>query len=303
MTTPRLKLPVIVLIVGLMTASGLFLPRPVQARTSPPDNKKLFTDANNLLSEEKYGMALPIFLDILESEPDNANIHYKAGICYLYGYTEKAKAVPHLRIANAHTSQTYKEDTYKETNAPEDATYHLAHAFHLTNQIDSAIFYFMKFNEIVSEDNTDLKKDIGRQLQMCEEAKVLMKKPQNITITSLGTLINTPFPEYAPVISADETTLIFTSRRDNSTGGNLTETGEYFEDIMISFKENGEWSRPLSIGSNINTDGHEATIGLSVDGQTLFIYKDDLGDGNIYISHLEGDVWTAPEKMGPTINS
>ena len=34
-----------------------------------------------------------------------------------------------------------------------------------------------------------------------------------ITITNLGKTINTSFPEYAPVISADGEMLVFTSRR------------------------------------------------------------------------------------------
>ncbi|MCB0429030.1 MAG: PD40 domain-containing protein [Flavobacteriales bacterium] len=267
------------------------------------DNRKSFEKAQAYLSDENYQKALPLLEQILETDPENANVHYLVGICYLESQSNKSLAIPHFRYAINHTTSSYKEEYFKETKAPDDAMYHLARAFHLSNQIDSALYYFEKFNTIVADDKLDIKKQVAKKIEECNTAKELMANPVNITITSLGINVNSPFPEYAPVLSADESTLIFTSRRDNSTGGELTPSGEYFEDILISFKENGEWSKPLSIGSNINTPGHEATIGLSVDGQQLFIYKDDMGDGNIYVSHLEGDVWTTPEKLGFTINS
>jgi Tol biopolymer transport system component len=79
---------------------------------------------------------------------------------------------------------------------------------------------------------------------------------------------------------------------------------KYFEDIFVSQKdENGEWGKPVSIGTNINTEGHEATIGLSADGQELYIYRDDFGDGNIYVCELKGSSWTEPKLLNDNVNS
>jgi outer membrane protein OmpA-like peptidoglycan-associated protein len=132
---------------------------------------------------------------------------------------------------------------------------------------------------------------------------MLTAAPIAMEVKNIGKTINSEFPEYAPVISADESVLIFTSRRPNTTGGKIAEDGSFFEDIYISYNQNGEWTEPKSIGENINTPGHEATIGLSVDGQQLLIYKDDNGDGNIYYSKLDGDTWQAPIKLSDNINS
>ena len=57
------------------------------------------------------------------------------------------------------------------------------------------------------------------------------------------------------------------------------------------------------MGNNINTPGHEATIGISADGQQLLIYKDDAGDGNIYLSRLMGENWMTPQKLTENVNS
>src|SRR5207249_1082708 len=103
----------------------------------------------------------------------------------------------------------------------------------------------------------------------------------------------------SPVISADESMLAFTSRR-LGTGGKMNKTinDEYFEDIWVCNRgPYGTWTKAKSIGSAINTEGNEAVIGLSADGQEMYVYRDDNGDGNIYISKLGGNYWDAPAKL------
>ena len=58
------------------------------------------------------------------------------------------------------------------------------------------------------------------------------------------------------------------------------------------------------IQEGINSAGHDASIALSVDGQTLFVYKDtEIGSGDIYISERNGLAWTYPTKLNTNINS
>jgi hypothetical protein len=76
---------------------------------------------------------------------------------------------------------------------------------------------------------------------------MLSEAPIAMEVKNIGKTINSAFPEYAPVISADESVLIFTSRRNTSTGGKIAEDGGFFEDIYISYNINGEWTEPKSI--------------------------------------------------------
>jgi Tol biopolymer transport system component len=79
---------------------------------------------------------------------------------------------------------------------------------------------------------------------------------------------------------------------------------KYFEDVFVSKKEeDGSWGKPMNLGSRINTEGHEASIGLSADGQELYIYRDDFGDGNIYVCKMEGSAWSEPELLNENVNS
>ena len=94
---------------------------------------------------------------------------------------------------------------------------------------------------------------------------------------------------------------MFTSCRDNTTGGKRDEYGEYFEDIYMAENEGMKWGAAKNLGKPLNTDTHDAIIGLSNDGQKLFIYKIDNG-GDLYESTLKGDKWSKPKSMGSKIN-
>lgn len=140
-------------------------------------------------------------------------------------------------------------------------------------------------------------------LQHLKNAEKYMEKPLKVEITNLGGVLNSLNPDYAPVISADESVLLFTSRRPGSTGGKLAGDGLPYEDIYVSEKQaDGKWSPPRNIGPPLNTAVHDACIALSADGQTLFLFNSDNG-GDIFMSRLRGTRWLAPKNMGSPINS
>ena len=45
--------------------------------------KKLMKDANNAFASDNYGAALPVYLEVLQREPGNADANLYAGVCYL----------------------------------------------------------------------------------------------------------------------------------------------------------------------------------------------------------------------------
>jgi len=129
--------------------------------------------------------------------------------------------------------------------------------------------------------------------------------PLDVKIKNMGDSVNDAMPDFAPVISADERMMIFTHRGTNNVGG-----GEFapdsiaFDDVMITYrKDNGDWTTPKSISPYINTSGNDGSVGLTADGQTLLIYKDDNGDGNLYYSQYDGKEWSIPVKYGSNINT
>ncbi|MDF2436989.1 MAG: hypothetical protein K0Q95_1365 [Bacteroidota bacterium] len=275
----------------------------VFSQGSKAEYREYFTQGNLLILEENYPLALKYFLDAYKIDSTNANINYKVGYCYLKSANEKNKALYYLKKSLTDVSHNYNDMEPREKNAPEMVYYLTGEAYRLAYNFNESNTYFNKFKEIVGDKNKELTKDLDKQIETNYTGIELIKDTAVVTIMNLGDSVNTQFPEYSPVISADESTLIFTSRRPGSTGNDKTDNDQFFEDIYYCLKlPNGLWSSPKTIGTNINTNDNEADIGLSADGQQLFVYR-GVNGGDIYYSNLEGETWSPLIAMNENINT
>ncbi len=281
----------------------LLISAPIFSQGGKADYRENFTQGNYLILEQNYSLALKHFKDAYQIDSSNANINYKMGFCYLESAAEKSKALYYLEKAVQNVGHNYNPEDPKEKKAPELAYYSIGVAYRLAYRFSESNNYFNKFKDIVGTRNKELAKDLEKQVETNFNAIEFIKDSVIVTINNLGDSVNTIYPDYSPVISADESTLIFTSRRPGSTGGEKTENDQFLEDIYICHKkEDGTWSSAQSIGVNINTIGSEANISLSADGQQLFVYR-DVNGGDIYYSNLEGDTWSGLTPLSYNINS
>ncbi|MFI5151218.1 MAG: hypothetical protein ACHQRM_15915 [Bacteroidia bacterium] len=252
--------------------------------------------AEYFFDDGQFLRALPFFQKLVDSDSTNAYYHYKLGICYLHNSEAKAKSISELELAQ------------QINPSLPDMKCYLGMAYHLNNKFDEAIDLF---NRYLSENPSAAKKKLASHyIEYCQNGKILIQRPMDADLVNTGSVVNTSADEYAPVISSDESTLIFTYKGERSKGGLMDEnfnpdpSGDYYEDIFISQRVGKDWLTPESISDNINTKGHDASIALSSDGQTLFIFKSTEKDkGDIYMSVLKGDQWSEPAKLGPNINS
>lgn len=201
------------------------------------------------------------------------------------------------------------EEVFKLEPKSGEAEYYLARAYHLNYKFDDAITRIdaLKKNKKIFNSR---KTEIMRLREMCLNAKQLIEKATEVTIKNIGEPLNSGGSEYVPVITSDESVIIFTYKGARGTGGKMDKygnpdpNGDYFEDIFISYKLGDKWLLPESIGENINSPGHDAAIALSADGQKLFVYKDtEESSGDIFMSYLEGDIWGYPIALNENINS
>lgn len=267
------------------------------------DYRSKFTEGNYLILEGNYARALKVFIEAYNLDSSSANINFKVGFCYLKTISQKSKALPYLERAVLNTSKNYVDMEPREKAAPVNAFYFYGEALHLNYKFDEAIANYEKFKSFLKPSQTEFIADIDHHIEVSNNAKLFVPAPIPVIISNLGDSINTSYPDYSPVLSADENTMIFTSRRPGSTGGDKTDEDEFFEDIYVSYrKPDSTWTSPVSISPNVNTITHEASVGLTADAQTLLIYKDSNG-GDIYYSTLDGNNWTFPQQMGSDINS
>lgn len=234
--------------------------------------------------------ALKAYQEIYPLDSLNPRLNYKIGISIYSLRRKQETAIPYFERAAA-------KNVF-------DAYYYLGQLYHLTLRFDEALAAYNKYKSCPGEKRFS-DKEIERQIIITNTAEEMMKKPARISIVNMDDPINSSYPDYVPLTSADESVMIFTSRRPGSTGNLLDPNGEYFEDVYISYRMDDGWTEPKSISPNINTNGHDACVALSANGEKLFIYRtnEDLTAGDIYISKLEGREWSVPEKLGPDINT
>ena len=265
--------------------------------------KDYFREGSFLTLEENYDLALKNFVRAYELDSSSANINYNLGVCYLKSYSQKIKAEYYLSKAITNIVKTYKMDDPNEKAAPPLTFFYYAQALHINYKFDEAIAQYDKFAAYIPADKQWVK-DLAYYRKQSEYAKELVAIPMNVQISNLGDSINSEYPDFSPVLSADERMLIFTTRRPTSTGAERTPDGQYFEDIVVSYKDNeGRWSKPVPLSEFVNTNGHEASINLTPDGQTLIVYRDDGGNGNIYFSQWDGKTWSSLQQFGSDINT
>jgi hypothetical protein len=258
-----------------------------------------FLTAEEHIQEMNYARALPLLEELNKMEPENGSVQFKLGICLLKLSGYKDKAVNYLEKANKNVSKQYNPTNYKDTTAPYETPFFLAQAYFHNHQFVKAESLFQQFkNDVAHVVDEQFIDEIDRYLAFIKNAARFVNNPIDVNIQHLPEGINTSAIEYGPVVSGDETMLVFTSNRDDSNMSDLDSS-----DDLFSVKKDGNvWGEPKRMKS-INTVEHEASVSLSFDGQTLVIYRNDGGDGNLYISEFDGVDWTTPEVMSDVINS
>jgi hypothetical protein len=271
------------------------------------DYREIYDQAEENFINQNYTAALALYIRLDSMESGNANINFKIGFCYLNAPTYKVKSIPYLEFAIKNITYRYGEGDINEKQAPFVSYYYLAKAYHLNYEFDKAIAMYEKYKTELGTGKkvADEIAEVDHDIETCNFGKELIKTPKAVIIENLGENINSKYPDYSPVISLDEKTIMFTSRRAGGTSDTTDVDGRYFEDIYTSTysDDNEMWKEAVSIGPNINTVDHEAVVNLSADGHKLLIYKDDGGNGNIYVSTLNGEEWGIPEYIERPINS
>lgn len=116
---------------------------------------------------------------------------------------------------------------------------------------------------------------------------------------NIGKPINSKFFESHACFSPDGNTIYFTSNRRESIGG---------MDIFVSnLNEDGEWSDPLNLGGNVNTELNEETPFICEDGKTLYFSSQGhatIGGYDIFVTRLQDDgSWSKPEALPYPVNT
>ncbi len=246
----------------------------------------------------RYALALPHYLAAQQRNPDNAALNAKIGDCYLHSGT-KALALPYLQHAQALAPV-----------ADPRTHYLLGRALHLNAKWAEAIKEYQLSapmgrggKKAADGELTVTADDLARRVRECRNGQELEKHPVRVFVDNAGPEVNSAYADYGPVVAADEASMLFTSRRPNGPGAPKDPDGDsYFEDIYQTAWLGKAWRTAANLRAPVNTDGHDATVGLAPDGQRLLVYVDENG-GDLQESNLRGTAWGKPQRLGSRINS
>ncbi len=268
------------------------------------DRKSEFKEANKAYEEAlemlqvpagypaNYEDAIPLLKQVYKFNPKSADVCFWLGVCEINSA---------LKFDALHF--------FKEAYALKPAVhpmihYYIGYSQQLHYAWDEAIYEYGLYKNALSP-SSDAEKllMVDKRIRECESGKKLCENPVRVWIDNLGPNINTKDAEYAPTITADESVIIFTARREEGVGDDKDIDG-WMEDIYISEKDpSGNWVKSKGISENINTKGHDATVGLSNDGQMLITYVGAKNSGDLYYSMREGTGWSKLKDMGKNINT
>jgi outer membrane protein OmpA-like peptidoglycan-associated protein/tetratricopeptide (TPR) repeat protein len=116
---------------------------------------------------------------------------------------------------------------------------------------------------------------------------------------NLGAAVNSQAWDSQPAVTPDGSTLYFVSNRPGGLGG--------YDIWKTSLNAQGEWSKPVNLGPEINTPFDDMTPFVHPDGKTLYFSSNGwpgLGNMDIYYCRASEDGnWGKPVNIGYPINT
>ncbi|HTF81767.1 MAG TPA: hypothetical protein VL947_08580, partial [Cytophagales bacterium] len=121
----------------------------------------------------------------------------------------------------------------------------------------------------------------------------------NMVATKLGTSVNSPYPEFGPLLSSDGRTLYFSRRGDpKNVGGEKDE-----EDIWYAAWDSKakKWKEAQNIGKPLNNKEPNFINSITPDGNTILLGNTYLPDGTMgagaSVSYRTASGWTTPQNL------
>lgn len=244
-----------------------------------------------LLANEQYVQAA-------EMDPDNIEANYMAGRTSLQT-NSKASASKYLLRVYA-----------LEPNYKFNVLYMIGQGYHYGLEFEKAIDYYNqyldKLNQSGKSSGEDFtpKEQVERRIYECHNGLEFVNAPGDYTIENAGPAINSEWDDFAPVVTADESFMAFTTRRqDGNSNVNVFDDMLFYEDVFYSNRSGDNWMPANNIGPPVNIIYHSSNLAISADGTQLYLFKSQNG-GDIFLSEkLDDGTWSEPVPLNENVNS
>ncbi len=288
----------------------------VSSQAQYASEEEMKTAANEMFEEENYVGSIKLFSQLLSTYPKDPSYNYKYGACVLFGSRDKEKSLKYLKFA------------VTKSNVDPVAYYFLAKAYHHNYQFAPAIVNYNKYKGKTTTKEHQ-KYNIDREIQMCQNGEQLIKSMTDIGVLSKkeikatdffrsyqlngigGKIIVKPddFKSKLDKKRNENSVIYLGEKKDMVVYSSYGKTGATGKDIYrVNKLPNGEWTKPISIGEEINTEFDEDYPFLHPDGRTLYFSSkgyNSMGGYDIFKSTINPQTgkWTYPENLDFPINT
>lgn len=250
---------------------------------------KLYEESQRLMQQRKFPEAIEKLTSAVQKDNNFIEAHLRLAFSY--------ELMREMKAQQFHLEQIIRIDSknakYKNVYYSLGKLYFNQGKYKLAEEMLTKLKSFGIDHDRIKKDVIVLEENIFFAIEN-------MKNPLDIHPKPLPAILNS-FPlQYFPVLTADENSIIYTTRDGVSFHDD--------ENIVISEKdENGNWTKPISISPNINSQFNEGTCTITADGRTLIFTncegRQSVGGCDLYITFKTGNEWSEPKNLGRNINS
>jgi hypothetical protein len=260
---------------------------------------KEYSYAVSLANNKDFERAITIFKRVLKAQPNSPETLYYLGYCYL-----NTSEGPDSAIIYFNRGINALPQSDKTSALGIDLQYSISKSYHKLLKPAEAIASFEKLLTLLPENDLVFRKEIGREIEMCQNTIELLKKPVKLEVKNLGNTVNTKYDDHSPLVTIDGSTLFYTSRRASSYSQFMPD-GQYSEKIYFSSLDtvSGKWEKARILNKIFKREGHESCVSISADGQELYLFRNDMDGQKLYVSLFDGTSWAEPAKLPKPINS
>ncbi len=234
--------------------------------------------ADVFFMQKKYANAVGLYEQLIAANENDFKAIYKAGICYLeLGVIESS--VEYLEIVKQVNDTTIK-----------DFGFWYAKASYYHQEFDTALYYLRRTSATYGKEAMVLLQNINNAITIRQDKK-------EYVVENLGEIVNSPQADFAPLLSRDRKTLLFSRNKHNKK---LHEDGQEItehEIVETSIKNNNVWTKPKPIIGLADTS--LVAIQLTDDDHKLYLQQ----NGDIFMSESVGGTWKKPIYVEGYLNS
>lgn len=250
-------------------------------------SQKSLKKADEAFDSRQYYSAVNLYKDAYASASKEA----KPRIMYRAGMSSQ-------KINDYKGAEAYYQKAIAAGFDDPNVYLHLGEVMKNQGKYEEAIAEFKNYK---SKGGDTKKADLG--VKSCELAQKWMDAPMRYKVDNIA-LINSKGRDYAPSFSDKKyNTIIITSNRDGSLGGQDPITGSNKADIWeAKLDKNGKWSTPVLLPPSVSTEVNEGRGWVSKKGDMIFFTRcpEEKGMQNkcgLYMARKQGSTWGESSRL------